>query len=55
MLITKYPVPYCMTKTYDRLVEVFVKSDLRDRIRTLKKEKTYDEYLRGIVGERDKA
>ena len=34
---------------YERLVEIFVKSDLRDEIRELKQGQTYDEYLRVLI------
>ena len=34
---------------YERLVEIFVKPDLRDEIRELKQGKTYDEFLRILV------
>jgi len=38
-----------MKENYVRLVELFVKSDLRDEIKGLKREKTYDEYLRDLI------
>jgi len=38
-----------MKKNYERLVELFVKSDLRDEIKGLKREKTYDEFLRNLI------
>lgn len=38
-----------MKKTYERLVELFVKSDLRDEIKQLKQGQTYDEFLRDLI------
>ena len=38
-----------MTQNYERLVEVFVKADLRDEIKSLKKELTYDQFLRNLI------
>jgi hypothetical protein len=35
----------------ERLVELFVKSDLRDLIKSLKKDKTYDEFLRDLISQ----
>jgi len=34
---------------YQRLVDIFVKPDLRDEIRELKREQTYDEFLRDLI------
>lgn len=34
---------------YLRMVEIFVKPDLRDEIRQMKKELTYDEFLRELI------
>ena len=34
---------------YERLVEVTIKHDLRDRIRVLKNGRTYDQFLREII------
>ena len=40
-----------MTQNYERMVEIFVKADLRDEIRTLKKVGglTYDQFLRNLI------
>ena len=38
-----------MQKKYERLVELFVKPDLRDEIKSLKREQTYDEFLRLLI------
>jgi len=38
-----------MKKTYVRLVELFVKSDLRDEIKQLKKHQTYDQFIRDLI------
>ena len=38
-----------MVQNYDRLVNVFVRPDLRDAIRALKQEKTYDQFLRNLI------
>jgi len=35
---------------YERLVEVTIRHDLRDRIRLLKNGRTYDQFLREIIG-----
>jgi len=35
----------------ERLVELPVKSDLRDIIKSLKKDKTYDEFLRELISQ----
>ena len=42
-----------MTQNYTRLVEVFVKPDLRDKIKLLKREQTYDEYLRVLIEKKE--
>lgn len=38
-----------MVQNYNRLVNVFVRPDLRDEIRLLKRKKTYDEFLRNLI------
>ena len=40
-----------MTQNYIRMVEIFVKADLRDEIRTLKEVDglTYDQFLRNLI------
>ena len=40
---------YRMSNEYTRLVHLFVKPDLRDEIKIIKKEKTYDEFLRNLI------
>jgi len=39
---------------YSRLVEIFVKPDLRDEIRELKQGRTYDEFLRILIKNEDR-
>ena len=39
---------------YSRLVEIFVKPDLRDEIRELKRGRTYDEFLRILIKNEDR-
>ena len=34
---------------YERLVEIYVHNDLRHEIKTLKKDLTYDEFLRNLI------
>lgn len=36
---------------HERLVELFVKPDLRDLIKELKKNKTYDQFLRELISQ----
>ena len=38
-----------MPDNYTRLVDLFVKPDLRDEIKILKKELTYDQFLRELI------
>jgi len=38
-----------VTQNYERLVDLFVKPDLRDEIKSLKKEQTYDQFLRELI------
>ena len=42
-----------MSNEYVRLVHLFVKPDLRDEIKIIKKEKTYDEFLRNLIIKND--
>ena len=44
---------YRMSNEYVRLVHLFVKPDLRDEIKIIKKEKTYDEFLRNLIKKND--
>jgi hypothetical protein len=38
-----------MAQDYSRLVDLFVKPDLRDEIKFLKREQTYDQFLRNLI------
>lgn len=38
-----------MAQDYSRLVDLFVKPDLRDEIKFLKREQTYDRFLRNLI------
>jgi len=40
---------------YERLVEIFVKSDLRDEIRELKQRQTYDKFLRNLIEKNERS
>ena len=40
---------------YQRLVEIYVKPDLRDKIKILKGGLTSDEFLRDLLGKKEKS